>query len=89
MAELSWLYWLTFDRLSGAETVTAPTLFVHGDGCVFPDNVHSLASRMPCAELVWGEGSQIDFYDQEPQVTMAVEAAVRHLGSYLSATFQV
>ena len=85
MAELSWLYWLTFDGLTGAESVATPSLFVHSDDCVLPDNVRSLASRMPSADLIWGDGAQIDFYDQGPQVTFAVEAAERHFRTHLTA----
>src|SRR5215510_8312946 len=39
MATLSWFHWLTFDGLQAAPRVNTPTLFVHGDGCVFPDHV--------------------------------------------------
>jgi fermentation-respiration switch protein FrsA (DUF1100 family) len=83
MAELSWLSWLTFDGLSGAEDIDVPTLFVHSDDCVLPDNVRALADRMPRTDLVWAAGTQIDFYDQEPQVTLAVDAAEQHFRTYL------
>ena len=85
MAEFSWLYWLTFDGLRAGSEVTVPTLFVHSDDCVLPDNVKALAQTIPGAELVWGKGSQIDFYDQEAQVSFAVEAADRHFRRHLSA----
>jgi uncharacterized protein len=83
MAELSWLYWLTFDGLSVAEEVSTPTVFVHSDDCALPGNVRALAGRMPHAELVWGEGSQTDFYDQPGQVAFAVRAAARHFRAHL------
>jgi fermentation-respiration switch protein FrsA (DUF1100 family) len=83
MAELTWLYWLTFDGLAGARDVATPAVFVHSDGCVLPDNVRAVAAAMPAAELVWGEGSQIDFYDQPAQVDFAVAAAVRHFRAHL------
>jgi fermentation-respiration switch protein FrsA (DUF1100 family) len=86
MAELSWLYWLTFDGLSGAADVTTPTLFVHSDDCVLPDNVRTVAAAMPSAELKWGEGSQIDFYDQPAQVDFAVAAAAEHFRAHLPGT---
>jgi fermentation-respiration switch protein FrsA (DUF1100 family) len=85
MAELSWLYWLTFDGLSGIENVTTPTVLVHSDDCVLPDNARSVADRLPQAELVWGEGAQIDFYDQAPQVGFAVDAAAEHFRAHLSS----
>jgi hypothetical protein len=83
MAELSWLYWLTFDGLTGAGDVATPALFVHSDGCVLPANERAVAAEMASAELVWGEGSQIGFYDQPAQVDFAVTAAVRHFRAHL------
>jgi len=32
---------------------------------------------------VWGEGPQIDFYDQDRQVSFAMDAVHRHFRSYL------
>jgi fermentation-respiration switch protein FrsA (DUF1100 family) len=80
MAEMSWQHWLTFDGLSAADRLTAPALFVHSDGCVFPDIVRDLARgvRGP-VEVAWGDGTQTDFYDQPDQVRFAVEAVDRHL----------
>ena len=83
MAELSWAAWLTFDGMRVAEQVAAPTLLVHADDCVLPDNVRALADWMPAAEVAWGEGSQIDFYDQRAQVDFAVAAAEAHFGRHL------
>ena len=85
MAELSWLYWLTFDGLRAGTQVQVPTLFVHSDDCVLPDNVRTLAKRIPGADLAWGQGTQIDFYDQEPQVDFALTAAVKHFRTHLRA----
>jgi hypothetical protein len=79
MAELSWMYWLTFDGLSAASRVSAPTLFVHGEDCVLPDNVRLVHDRLAGpSELVWADGTQIDFYDQPDQVSLAVGAADKH-----------
>lgn len=79
MAEFSWAYWLTFDGLSAASAVSVPTLFVHSDDAVLPDNLRRVASTLAGpSEVVWAEGTQIDFYDQEQQVAMSVEAADQH-----------
>jgi uncharacterized protein len=79
MAEFSWLYWLTFDGLRAAPRVEVPTLMVHGDGCVLPENARSVHKSLAGpAELVWADGQQIDFYDQPAQVSLAVEAADDH-----------
>ena len=79
MAELSWLYWLGFDGLSAAAGVSVPTLLVHGDDCVLPDNLRSVHSSLAGpTELVWAAGGQTDFYDQPDQVSLAVDAADDH-----------
>lgn len=76
MAALSWFYWFMFDGLRAADHVRAPALFVHSDGCVFPDNVRSVHARVSGPkELAWFEGSQTDFYDQPAQVDFGVNAA--------------
>jgi uncharacterized protein len=84
MAEMSWLSWLTFDGVRTAGEVRVPTLLVHGDGCVFPDHVRAVhASLKGPKQLEWTDGSQIDFYDQEPLVTKAVTAALSHFKATL------
>lgn len=79
MAEISWLYWLTYDGLSGAAQESVPSLFVHSDDCVLPDNARFVQQHVTGpSELVWAEGTQTDFYDQPTQVELASEAADRH-----------
>jgi fermentation-respiration switch protein FrsA (DUF1100 family) len=79
MAEFSWLYWLTFNGLPAASRVSVPSLFVHGDGCVLPDNVKALYEQLAGPrELIWAEGTQTDFYDQPAQLALAVDAADQH-----------
>ena len=65
MAEMSWLFWLTFDGVRSAGEVSVPTLMVHSDGCVFPEHAKAVhaALRGP-KQIEWTAGSQIDFYDQ-------------------------
>ena len=85
MAELSWLNWLSFDGLSAAPRVSVPTLFVHSDGCVLPNNVKALIDQLAGpTELVWAEGSQTDFYDQPDQVSLAVDAVDKHFRKTLA-----
>jgi hypothetical protein len=80
MATLSWPYWFTFDGLRAADHAQQPALFVHSDGCVFPDNVRAIHDRVRGPKrLVWSEGTQTDFYDQPAQVSAAVDAAERFL----------
>ena len=75
MATLSWTYWFLFDGMRAAGRVNVPALFVHSDGCVFPDNLRAVhdSVRGP-KRLVWGDGTQTDYYDQPAQVQTAVDA---------------
>ncbi|MPZ62366.1 MAG: lysophospholipase [Propionibacteriales bacterium] len=85
MAEMSWIPWLTFDGLSAASSVSAPTLLVHSDGCVFPDHIDVLRRRLRGpVDVAWGEGGQIDFYDLPDQVGFAVEALDAHFAKALA-----
>jgi uncharacterized protein len=78
MAEMTWFYWFTFDGLSAADRVSTPSLFVHSDGCVFPEHVRQVHARVKGPKkLVWARGEQIDFYDQRDQVDAAVAAVTR------------
>lgn len=91
MAEMSWIPWLTFDGLSLASSASVPSLFVHSDGCVFPENIERLqrSLRGP-VDVVWGGGGgQIDFYDQPAQVGFAVEALDAHFSKNLANSTEV
>jgi fermentation-respiration switch protein FrsA (DUF1100 family) len=84
MAEMTWLYWLSFDGLAAAGAVATPSLFVHADGCVFPDHVRQVHARVTGPKsLVWASGSQIDFYDQPAQVDAAMAAITGWFGQTL------
>ena len=86
MAEMSWLYWLTFDGLRAARAVDVPTVMVHADGCVLPDNAKAvLAALRGPKRLEWRDGSQIDYYDQPAQVNTAVEIVDEHFRDTLGA----
>lgn len=84
MAEMSWCYWLTLDGLRAAGEVAVPSLFVHGEGAVFPDNVRTVCDALTGPkEAVWLDGGQIDFYDRAHLVDAAVDAADRHFRATL------
>lgn len=86
MNEATWLYWLSYDGLRPAQRLRVPTLFVHGDECVFPDNVRRIHERMPGPKrLLWRAGAQIDFYDRPDLVALAVAAADEHFRAALRA----
>jgi hypothetical protein len=82
MAIISWFHWLTFDGLQAAPHVETPTLFVHADGCVFPDNVKRVHSVLTSQkEMLWADGTQTDFYDQPDLVEKVIDAAQRHFAT--------
>ena len=63
-----------------------PTLLVHSEDAVLPDNVRRLADQLgDVATTVWLDGEQTAFYDQPEQVDAAVELAVRHFGAMAPA----
>jgi len=86
MAELSWLYWLTYDGVSPAGRVTTPTLMLHGDACVLPDNARRIYDRLAGPKhILWSpDGGQIDWYDQPPLVDRAIAA----VDDWFSATLR-
>jgi uncharacterized protein len=86
MAEMSWLFWLTFDGVRSAGEVSVPTVMVHGDGCVLPEHAKAVYGALGGPkQLEWTEGSQTDFYDQEPHVNKAVAIAAPHFRATLGS----
>ncbi|MBB4932952.1 hypothetical protein F4561_003772 [Lipingzhangella halophila] len=79
MAEMSWTSWLCFDGLASADRAAAPSLFLHSEGCVFPENVETVRGALAGpGKTVWEQGEQTDFYDQPHHVALAVDAADEH-----------
>jgi uncharacterized protein len=73
MSAMSWWYWLTFDGLRAAPRMRVPTLIVHSDGCVLPDNARAVHAAIAGPKrLAWAEGEQTDFYDRPAQVDRAI-----------------
>lgn len=85
MAEMSWLFWLTFDGQRSAGEVRVPTIMVHSEECVLPGNLRTVhaALRGP-KRLEWLEGTQTDFYDQPAQVSSCVELVDGHFRATLA-----
>jgi len=83
-AVMSWPGWLGFDPISVAPLVTAPTVIVHSPDAAVPDGVRRFHEVLPAPkELIWTTGGQMDFYDQQPQVEAALDAAAAHFTSTL------
>ncbi|WP_228806646.1 hypothetical protein [Nocardia cyriacigeorgica] len=51
----------------------------HNEDAAIPDGARRFHAGLAWSEdIVWTEGTQFDFYDQEPQVTIAVDAVAAH-----------
>ena len=83
-AVMSWSEWLTFDAIAAAPAMSVPILMVHADDAALPDNARRFFAALPGPKhLFWTLGTQTDFYDREPQVGLAIDAAVAHFSRTL------
>ncbi len=70
--------------LSATDQVTTPAIFVHGEGCVLPEHVKQIHTRLRSEKkLVWIEGAQADFYDRPELVARAVAPVAEWFGRTL------
>ncbi|MFI0450914.1 alpha/beta hydrolase [Actinomadura sp. 6N118] len=78
-AVMAWPGWLTFDSISLAPRLTQPVLLIHSEDAAIPDGARRFHDGLAGPKnFVWTTGSQFDFYDQEPNVTTAADAAAAH-----------
>lgn len=78
-AVMSWVDWLIHDAIAPATRITQPTVLVHSEDAAIPDGARRFHSGLAGPkDFLWTEGTQFDFYDQEPQVTIAVDTAAAH-----------
>ncbi|GAA2615277.1 alpha/beta fold hydrolase [Actinomadura fulvescens] len=83
-AVMAWPGWLTFDSISLAPRLTQPVLLVHSEDAAIPDGARRFHDGLAGPkDFVWTTGSQFDFYDQEPNVTTAADAAAAHFTGML------
>ncbi|XIE81285.1 alpha/beta hydrolase [Streptomyces sp. SBR177] len=84
-AVMSWADWLTYDAVALAPRITQPTLLVHSEDAAIPEGAHRFhAGLADPKDILWTEGTQFDFYDQEPQVALAVDTVTAHFGRTLA-----
>ncbi|NUW38235.1 alpha/beta fold hydrolase [Nonomuraea sp. SMC257] len=84
-AVMAWPGWLGYDSISLAPRLSRPVLLVHSEDAAIPHGARRFhAGLAGPKEFVWTEGDQFAFYDQEPQVTTAVDAAAAHFRRTLS-----
>ncbi|MFF9851427.1 alpha/beta hydrolase [Streptomyces litmocidini] len=84
-AVMAWADWLTYDAVALAPRVDRPTLLVHSEDGAIPDGARRFhAGLAGPKDILWTEGTQFDFYDSEPQVTLAVDTVAAHFARTLS-----
>ncbi|MCE7000662.1 alpha/beta fold hydrolase [Saccharothrix sp. S26] len=84
-AVMAWEGWLTYDSISLAPKITQPTVLVHSEDAAIPDGARRFhAGLAGPGDILWTRGTQFDFYDQEPQVTLAADTAAAHFGRTLA-----
>ncbi|WP_206781945.1 alpha/beta hydrolase [Bailinhaonella thermotolerans] len=83
-AVMAWPGWLAFNPIAAAPEIHAPALLVHSEAAAIPEGARRFHEALAGPkEFVWTTGGQLDFYDQEPAVTTAVDAAVDHFTATL------
>ena len=79
-AVMSWPGWLGFDAVKAADDIKVPVLMVHSEDAAVPEGTHRFFDALKAdKDIHWIGGTQFDFYDQEPNVSTALEHAVGHL----------
>lgn len=78
-AVMAWREWLEFDGIQYGAQLRAPLLIVHSEAAAVPDGAKAFFAAVPAPkDIFWTQGEQLDFYDQEPQVSKSVEAVHNH-----------
>ncbi|MGW4896106.1 alpha/beta hydrolase [Kitasatospora sp. NPDC004240] len=83
-ALMAWADWLTYDSIALAPRIDRPTLLVHSEDAAIPDGARRFhAGLAGPKDILWTQGTQFDFYDTEPQVTVAVDTVAAHFARSL------
>lgn len=78
-AVMSWSEWLLFDPIAAAPRITVPTTLVHGEDAAIPDGARRFHEGLTVPkEIHWISGTQLDFYDQEPTLSNALDLVAKH-----------
>jgi dienelactone hydrolase len=83
-AVMAWPDWLTYGSIALAPQITQPTLLVHSEDAAIPDGARRFHTGLAGPkDIFWTQGTQFDFYDQEPHVTLAADTVAAHFGRTL------
>jgi hypothetical protein len=81
---MGWKDWLTFDGVALGPKVRAPTRIVHSEAAAIPVGARTFYEHLRVPKsILWTDGIQFDFYDQEPQVARAIDSASEHFQATL------
>ncbi|MEU8693788.1 alpha/beta fold hydrolase [Streptomyces sp. NPDC048665] len=84
-AVMSWPHWLSFDPHPAASGITAPTVMVHSRDAALPQGAERFHGALAGPKrIVWTDGTQFDFYDQDEKVAEAADIAARHFTETLA-----
>jgi fermentation-respiration switch protein FrsA (DUF1100 family) len=83
-AVMAWRDWLEFDGVAYGAQISAPLLIVHSEAAAVPDGAKAFFGAVQSPkDIFWTQGEQLDFYDQEPQVSKSVAAVRDHFARTL------
>lgn len=83
-AVMSWPEWLGFDAIQPASQIDVPFVMVHSDSAATPDGARQFYEQVPGEKQeMWTDGTQLDFYDQQKQVTQSVDFVATQMDKYL------
>jgi fermentation-respiration switch protein FrsA (DUF1100 family) len=84
-AVMSWEPWLDFDPVREAARVLTPTVIVHSDGCVMPDQARKVHALLKGPKtLHWTTGNHFDFYDGQEKIREAADVIAEHFRRHLA-----
>lgn len=84
VAAMSWVPWGDFDGVAEGKRVHVPILLIHSEDAAIPQGAKQFYADVTAPKsFYWTYGTQLDFYDQEPQVTVASSAAATHFATTL------
>ncbi|WP_053232477.1 alpha/beta hydrolase [Sandaracinus amylolyticus] len=77
MTTRSWHDWLSFDPIALGARVHVPSLHVHSRAAATPMGLERMLATMrePTPRVIWRDGDQFAFYDDEPTVRAAASDA--------------
>jgi dienelactone hydrolase len=84
-AVMAWKEWLEFDPIALADRISTPIRIVTSEASATPGGARKFADRLKGPhDVVWGSGTQFDFYDQPATVSFAAHHAIDHLSKTLT-----